>query len=91
MDLISWHAFKKLDCKTSVFGQKMNLYIPLVLNKTHILKVRRLLWDQLDKLPDSHEDEKILDTICGLLNSCVTRAYSKVPPKQNFQTLVSVV
>jgi hypothetical protein len=44
------------------------------------IKVRRLLWDQLDKLPDSHEDEKILDTICGLLNSCVTRTYSKVPP-----------
>jgi ubiquitin-protein ligase len=76
LDLISWHAWKKLKYRLSAWGNEEDLYIPLVLNHSHYKNSSKLMWQQLRKLAsvsagDEDHNERILDAICALMNSMV--------------------
>jgi len=76
LDLISWHAWKKLKHRISAWGNECDLYIPLVLNDSHMRNSKQLMWTQLRKLAsvsagDDDHDERILDALCALMNSMV--------------------
>jgi len=76
LDLISWHAWNKLKSRISAWGNECDLYIPMVLNESHMRNSGPLMWRQLRKLavvdPDDEDhDARILDSICALMNSMV--------------------
>jgi len=76
LDLISWHAWKKLKHRISAWGNEEDLYVPLVLNHSHYKNSSKLMWQQLRKLAsvsagDEDHNERILDAICALMNSMV--------------------
>lgn len=76
LDLISWHAWSKLKARISAWGNECDLYIPMVLNHTHMKNAGPLMWRQLRKLAvveasDEDHDARILDAICALMNSMV--------------------
>lgn len=76
LDLISWHAWKQLKHRISAWGNDCDLYIPLVLNESHMHNSSKLMWTQLRKLAsvsagDDDHDERILDALCALMNSMV--------------------
>jgi len=76
LDLISWHGWKKLKHRISAWGNECDLYIPLVLNDSHMRNSGKLMWQQLHKLAgvnesDDDHDERVLDAICALMNSMV--------------------